>query len=200
MVVYNSMKHTQTTHEEDGSTGQKPTPEEIHQAAGVIKRLPKGFLPFELFIAIAEKVTTPTMETAPLRTNPEGGVEVLLTQRPADDPHWPSGWHIPGTVIRATDNEGNFQSGFERVLKDELHGTVRPLGSLHRVGIKFWDVNRGRELDIVHYFETDAADEAVMEGKFFDVNDLPETTLEHHKVMIPEIAAAFLRDKSHPSG
>lgn len=169
-----------------------PTSAEISQAAEIIRRLPKGFLPFELFIAVAQKVTVPTMEVAPLRRTPDGRVEILLTQRPADDPYWPGGWHIPGTVIRATDTEGGFSTGFERVLKDELHDAIRQVGEIKFAGMKFWDVKRGRELDMMHFFETDATDEDVKVGQFFDVGQLPDTTLEHHKIMIPEIVQAFM--------
>lgn len=168
-----------------------PSDQEIQQAANVISRLPKGYLPFDLFIAIAAKVTVPTMEVVPLRRNGDK-LEILLTQRPEDDPYWPSGWHMTGTVIRANDAEGtDFSSGIQRVLRDELHGTVTPLGEIKFAGMKFWDVARGRELDRMFYFETDARDEDVQGGKFFDVDNLPESTLEHHKVMIPEIVAKF---------
>jgi len=171
----------------------QPSSEEIHQAADVIKRLPKGYLPFELFIAVASKVTVPTMEVAPLRRTSDGNVEVLLTKRPVDDPYWPGGWHLTGTVIRANDKEGtDFSSGVERVLRDELHGAVKPIDGIKYAGMKFWDVKRGRELDQMFYFETKATDTDVREGKFFNVNSLPESTLEHHKIMIPEIVAAFL--------
>lgn len=172
-----------------------PTDDEIKQAASVINRLPKGFLPFDLFIAIASKVTVPTMELAPIRRGKNGDIEVLLTQRPADDPYWPDEWHMPGTVIRASDNEGtDFSSGVERVLQDELHGTVRMLGEPKYVGMKFWEIPRGRELDQIFYFETDARDEDVVEGKFFNVNNLPESTILQHKIMIPEIVAAIKDD------
>lgn len=172
-------------------TENRPTEEEVHMAADVIRRLPKGFLPFDLFISIAEKVTTPTMEVAPLRRRGDK-IEVLMTQRPDTDPHWPGGWHLTGTVVRATDDEGDFSSGFNRVLYDELHGTVQPIDEIQYVGMKFWDVERGRELDQMFYFETNATDDDVKEGAFFDVENLPVTTLEHHKIMIPEIVSAFL--------
>lgn len=166
--------------------------DEIKQAVDVLNRVPKGFLPQALFIAVAAKVTMPTMELVPVRQNQNGDVEVLLTQRPNDDPYWPSQWHMPGTIIRASDNEGtDFSSGVERVLQNELHGTVHMIGKPRYIGMKFWDVARGRELDQVFYFETDAKDEDVVEGQFFSVKNLPESTVSHHKVMIPEIAAAF---------
>ena len=94
--------------------------------------------------------------------------------------------------MRANDTEGtDFSSGVQRVLKDELHGTIRPISDIQYAGMKFWDVKRGRELDQMFYFETDATDDDVQEGQFWDVEQLPDTTLEHHKIMIPEIVAAF---------
>lgn len=169
-----------------------PTDDEIKQAVDVIDRVQKGFLPHDLFIAVAAKVTMPTMELVPVRQDKNGEVEVLLTQRPDDDPYWPSQWHMPGTVIRASDNEGtDFSSGMERVLQNELYGTIRMIGEPQYAGMKFWNVLRGRELDQIFYFETDAKDEDVVEGRFFSANNLPELTMSHHKIMIPEIAAAF---------
>jgi hypothetical protein len=165
-----------------------PSEDEIKQAVDVVNRLQKGFLPFDLFIALASKITMPTMELLPVRRSENGEVEVLLTQRPADDPYWPNEWHIPGTVIRASDNEGtDFLSGVERVMQNELHGTIKMIGKPQYVGMKFWDVARGRELDQIFYFETDAKDTDVIEGKFFSADNLPESTMVHHKVMIPEI-------------
>lgn len=168
-----------------------PSQEDIAFASDVLIRSPKGFLPFELFLAVAARVTTPTMELAPLRQNDDGTLEILLTQRPATDPYWPNGWHMPGTVLRATDKEGDFSSGIERILRDELHGKVPMRGMPAYVTTKFWDVLRGRELDTVYYFKTDVADSDLVEGKFFAVDDLPSTTLDHHKIIITEIAAAF---------
>ena len=169
-----------------------PTDDEIKQAVDVINRVPKGFLPFELFIALAAKITTPTVDLVPVRKNQDGEPEILLIQRPADDPYWPREWHVPGTVIRASDKEGSdFSSGKERVLRDELHGTIRMIGAPQFIGAKFWDVKRGRELEHLFYFETDAADEDVVEGQFFTVNNIPDSTMSHHRVIVSEIAEAF---------
>ena len=189
----NIEKQTFNTHEKSLSE------EEIRVTAEYLRRLPKGFLPKEIFLAVAELVTTPTMEVAPLRTNEQGQTEVLLVQRPADDAHWPSGWHMPGTVIRSTDQEGSLDSGFHRILAGELEGQVRPLANPVYVGMKFWDVERGRELDQMHYIEVEADDIADMPGQFFTIDTLPDTTLGHHKVMIPEIMAAFEVNKRRES-
>jgi hypothetical protein len=169
------------------------TDEEIRVTAENLRRLPKGFLPKEIFLAVAELVTTPTMEVAPLRVNENGQTEILLTQRPADDEHWPNGWHMPGTVIRSTDEEGSLTTGFNRVLQSELDEDVRPVAEPVFVGTKFWDVERGREFDQMYYIEVEANDETP--GQFFTADTLPDNTLSHHKVMIPEIIAAFEASK-----
>lgn len=188
LCIVTLMKHTNPAPKPSQNL---PSKEDTAFAADVLIRSPKGFLPFELFLAVAARVTTPTMELAPLRQKNNGALEILLTQRPADDPYWPNGWHMPGTVLRATDKEGDFSSGIERILCDELHGKVPMRGTPVYVTTKFWDVLRGRELDTVYYFKTDVADSDLAEGKFFAVDDLPDTTLAHHKIIITEIAAVF---------
>ncbi|HCR55580.1 TPA: hypothetical protein DIV49_01275 [Candidatus Saccharibacteria bacterium] len=178
---------------------QQPlTDDEINAVASQLQRLPRGYLPLPIFWSVANLVTTPTMEVAPLR-NTADGLEIYLTQRPENDPHWPSGWHIPGTVIRSTDEEGSLASGFARVLKDELGEGIRYVGEPVQVTTKFWDVTRGRELDLVHYIEVEVIDDTKLTGQFFPVNSLPESTLEHHKIMIPEIVAAYEAAKSSAS-
>ncbi len=168
---------------------QTLTEQEIQNVADMLARLPRGYLPQPIFWAVARLVTMPCMEVAPLRIV-NGQLEIYLTQRPENDPHWPNGWHIPGTIIRSSDEEGSLKTGIERVLKDELEG-LRCVSEPAFVTMKFWDVTRGRELDLVHYVLVETTDETKLDGKFFSVENLPESTLEHHKIMIPEIATAY---------
>jgi len=170
-----------------------PTEAEIELAASILSRLPGGFLPLPIFHEVARLVTTPTMEVAPMRMAANGIAEILLTYR--NDKHW-QGWHIPGTVIRSTDEPDSFHTGFQRVLTEELNGSVTYLTEPQYVNQKFWDVARGRELDAVHFVEVSVADESQLPGTFFAVNAIPEDTVEHHKIMIPEIAEAYLQYKS----
>lgn len=176
-------------------TTNRPSDEEIKQAVDTLDRLPRGYLPFELFIAVSAKVTQPSYELLAIRMN-RGVAEVLLTQRPEDDPFWPGEWHITGTVIRASDMEGqDFPSCRERVLKDEMHETVIPIGDIRYIGFRFGDSRRAKELNHMFYFETDATNDDLREGKFWPVDALPENTIDHHKTMIPRIVDAFLAAK-----
>lgn len=172
---------------------QPLTPEEIRETAERLRRLPKGFLPLEIFLAVAEKVATPTIDVAPLRTH-EGRLQVFMLRRPDDDEHWPGQWHIPGTVLRATDEENSFNSGLARLFDGETEGLVVPVGEPKHVGTKFWDVERGRELDHLHYVEVEALSDD-LPGQFFPVDELPDDTIAHHKIIIPEIVDAYLKDK-----
>ncbi len=181
----------QPAHTLEKDPKQPLNPEEIKQTVEYLRRLPKGFLPLEIFNAVAELVTTPTIEVAPVRMNAEGNAEVLLLQRPDDDAYWPGEWHMPGTVLRSTDEEGSFTSGFKRIFGGELAGKVVPLGEPKVLGTNFWDVERGRELATKHFVEVEVDADAELPGKFFALDNIPENTIEHHRVMIPEMLAAF---------
>ena len=78
----------------------------------------------------------------------------------------PAGWHLPGTVLLATDKEGDYSSAFERILKGELYGAVRLKTEPELVSINFWESGRGRELEQLFFAETLATGD-VPEGAFF---------------------------------
>lgn len=182
--------------DDDGHEPRPLTPEEIKQTAENLRRLPRGFLPLEVFNSIAELVATPTIDVAPLRER-DGRLEVFMLPRPDDDPYWAGQWHMPGTVLRSTDNEGDFSSGFERLFakKGEGEGKIVPVTEPKHIGTKFWNVERGRELDHMHYVVVETTgDDVDLPGVFFPVDELPDNTIEHHKVMIGEIVEAYRRD------
>lgn len=167
------------------------TKEEIEQAVKVLQRLPRGFMPLEIFRAIAEKTVMPAVELAIFRQNAEGDSELLLTQRPADDPHWPNGWHLPGGILLATDEEGSFASIFTRTLEKELHGEVRLLSSPRFGTGRFQETNRGREMTHIYFAEAEYSQQPLTEGKFFAVEALPEGLLQHYWHTIPPVIDAF---------
>lgn len=162
---------------------------EIAQATALLGKLEPGFLPKTIFWQVARLTVTPTLELLPI-WNDNGRLKVFLTQRPVDDPHWPSQWHIPGTVIRATDEPHSFATGFARVLHDELGDSFSVLKGPIEVGREFWDVTRGRELDALHYIQVTPKQGAHLAqfGEFFTLDALPADLMEHHKVLVPKIA------------
>lgn len=167
-----------------------PTEQEINDAVAVIRRLPQGFLPKQLFYAIAEKTVTSTVEMMVLRSN-DGIVEILLTQRPSDDLYWPNAWHIPGTVLLSTDSEGSYESAFSRIFDGELDGKVTLLSEPSRVITKFWDNKRGRELDQVFFVDVLVSDVGSEDGEFYPIDSLPDGLLEMYSHIFPDGLVAY---------
>lgn len=171
-----------------------PSHAEIQTAADIIRRLPRGFLPYPLFMAITAKIVTPTLELAVFKEENEA-LEILLTRRPDDDEHWPSQWHVPGTVIRSTDNEGSYETCFERIVRDELRDLVA-IDTPEWISIEFWEMERGRELDQLHYATLLRASDLPNDMQFFPVDNLPSDLMRHHRDMIATIAKAYQTRRS----
>lgn len=128
-----------------------------------------------------------TIEMVPLRRTTNGEVEVLLVQREADDPYWPNMYHVPGTVLRASDAAGSYEDAFKRILQGELQGTATS-GQPQHLKDLFHQVKRGRELALVHYIAI--SDEPVV-GTFYPVSALPDTIVDHQIAFIQEAAQAL---------
>lgn len=163
------------------------TSEEIETVVRLLDRLPKGFLPLPIFEAVAAKVTTPSIELIPYRITESGKVQVLMTRRGPDDKFWPNEWHAPGTILRATDEENTYNSAFQRITNGELMGEVEVKSEPEYYFTKFDEVRRGRELRQVFAMEVAADDESLVSGQFFDIDNLPEDTIEHHKTMLEQL-------------
>ena len=163
-----------------------PSPEEISQVADVLARLHSGFLPKPIFLEVARLCTTPTIELVPLRSV-GGDVEVLLIQRPDDDPYWPSQWHVPGTVVRATDAGDSFSKPFQRLYDDELQ--VHPVATPQRVGQMLHKVRRGTELANIFYI--DLSDIETPVGNWYPAHALPDTTVGTQRELIAQAVKLF---------
>jgi ADP-ribose pyrophosphatase YjhB (NUDIX family) len=167
-----------------------PTEQEVHYAANILRRLPRGFLPFEVFIAFAERTVMPCLELSLFRRHGDE-IEILLTKREADDPHFPDAWHLPGGVLRATDKEGDFSSILERTLQGELRGEHLLLYEPQYAITRFQETARGRELVLEYFSEVTYSDATPTEGCFFSIDSLPRDLLDQYLVIIPETAKAF---------
>jgi hypothetical protein len=173
----------------------RPTDVEIQQTADILRRLPRGFLPLDIFRVLAERLVLPCLELAILRVNQRNEIEVLLTQRDADDPYWPSGWHLPGGVLLATDNEGDYSSIFGRIFQGELNDEYEPLQEPQFVTTRFHETNRGREIVQEYFTEVAYQDIPTVVGKFFPADKLPEETLKQYYQIIPLVVQAFQLQK-----
>lgn len=77
--------------------------EGIDAVVGLLNLIQPGFLPQEIFYAIARITVLSVLEMVPFKIDEAGRTQVLLLRRPIDDRHWPNMLHVPGTIIRATD-------------------------------------------------------------------------------------------------
>jgi len=169
--------------------------EQIRQTAALLKQLEPGFLPYPIFEQIARLVTLPIIEFIPLRFH-DGQVEVLLIERPADDPFWPGLLHTPGTVIRATDlhrPEADNDVAFQRILHDELKDTA--IGQPHYVGSLFHQSKRGTEQAQLYWVEVTGEPQI---GKFYRVAELPASLIDSQVTFI-NAAALNYQQLNHTS-
>lgn len=164
---------------------QKLTPEEIDATTALLKKLEPGLLPEPIFIALSRLVVMVAVEFLVLRKT-GAGVEILLTQRPHNDPIWPGKWHSPGTIIRPTDD--SLQSCFDRLYEDELGGV--DLLSPRPVGISYGAGDRGTGLTMEYVL--DASEINVPTGQFFSLENLPENYIEEQLPMWKRAISSFM--------
>jgi hypothetical protein len=166
------------------------TPEEIQQTADLLSKLEPGFLPYPVFEQVARLVALPIIEVIPLRKSPDGQAEVLLIERPDDDPLFAGALHTPGTVIRATDvhkpGMHNWPA-FERVIQEELKGTE--VSPPQYVGSMFHASKRGAEQAQLYWVEVKSEPKV---GRFYDVNNLPSELIESQRDFITLAVKDFL--------
>ena len=106
-------------------------------------------------------------------------LQVLLTERPSDDPDWPCLLHSPGTMLRNSDVDSThkYTKAFERILRET---------GLNRFGHEPVLVDtfptptkRGAENSVV--FMTTITDEPIF-GEFYDVG----VAINSPQIVIPE--------------
>jgi hypothetical protein len=156
---------------------KKLSDDETKIVADLLSKLEPGFLPFPIFHEVTRLTAMPIIEVVPLRRNDVGKVEILLLQRPSDDPIWPNQLHVPGTVIRALDS---FESAFGRIMSKELNNL--PTTELKFVKNIIHHSGRGMESSQVYWIEVRAKP---TDGHFYDINDLPKTLVKSQMDFIP---------------
>ncbi|MEO6760810.1 MAG: hypothetical protein ABI220_00320 [Candidatus Saccharimonadales bacterium] len=162
--------------------------EQIAKVAAALGQLEPGFLPYPIFEQVARLVTLPVVEFIPLRKVGDA-VEVLLIQRPADDPFWPGLLHTPGTIIRATDlhrPESDNEQAFNRILHDELKDTE--ISQPHYVGSLFHKSKRGTEQAQLYWAEVTGEP---LVGEFYPIDSLPSGLIDSQITFIRTAALNF---------
>lgn len=88
-----------------------------------------GLLPYDIFLPIGRLVVLNTVEVGFVKPSPidDRRAQVLLTQRPETDQFWANQWHIPGSIVRATDpvkHEHDYDAAVSRVV-GEVGGGIQ---------------------------------------------------------------------------
>ncbi len=175
--------------QEESRANTEPTAEEIAFAVSILRRLNPGFLPKELFIELTRLMTTSIVEVVPMR-RVNGKAQILLLQRPEDDPNWPGMLHTPGTVVRPTDSEEGIAGPISRIYKDELN--LDKWQEPVFVGPILHEVNRGTEMSLVYYL--DMSDSDITEGTWYDSDNLPDNIVDTQIEFINESLEKFSQD------
>lgn len=163
---------------------------EQKQLVLLLKKLEAGFLPYDVFVQISRLVVLSIIEFVPMRFNKNNELELLLLSRGEDDPIWPGILHTPGTVIRPTDTEGKIYVAFERILQDELCGTI--VSSPHYVGSNLHKSKRGMEQAQIYWVEVLGTAKV---GTFYPLDSLPPTLMNSQRAFINLAAKSFLKTR-----
>lgn len=131
-----------------------------------LNQLTPGFLPRSVFHSIARIMVTTTFVVVPLLRRDDRTL-VLLDRRSADDLYYPSMLNIPGTVVRASDE--NMAAVFKRLVALEMSDAVIRQGPVF-VGNVFDQIVRGKEISLIHWVELEDSPEL---ESLFDVEVLP---------------------------
>lgn len=162
------------------------SPDEITTAIELLGRLQPGFLPGEIFHAIARLTVLTALEMVPFRLDEMGRTQVLLIRRSLQDKFWPNMLHVPGTIIRATDEGENFEGAIERLLKEEMGDPPVVRGPIV-FGVGLHPSVRGVETLIMSWVQLQDSPK----GEFYLVDDLPTELIEEQIPLIHQAMGNF---------
>jgi hypothetical protein len=146
-------------------------------------------IPFDVFHAMAGLMVMTTVEVALVRRQ-EDRLQILLAQRPPTDKDWANMWHIPGSVVRGTDevkHEHDFDMALDRAI-GEARGTIEIVGAPVQYDMVRRSGSRGSE-NTPRFIATVMGDPEPGHGKFFDIEAVlqepPEGGLirSHHEAI-----------------
>ncbi len=161
------------------------TPDEQSQLLSLLSKVEPGFYPIELFWEFARLMTIPTTVFVPFFVEDEAAY-VWLIPRDESDRFWPGQLHVPGCVVRPTDNQVEVKN---RIVTGEMKGVS--VGEPTYVTTEIRKTPRGNEVVTVYYIELY---ERPKFGELFVAGNLPKNSIEIDNKLIEHAAEAF--DKS----
>ncbi len=140
-----------------------------------------NWLPFWAFHEIEHVSPSSAFELWALKET-QHGLEIFVSKRESNDPHWPNQWHFPGTISKITDT---MESIYAR-LAEELGEKVLPeTPKLLTVTV---DVDGPRDTT-VHIFNTIYVNKDVQfsTGEFHPIDKLPTPFITYQLEQIKQI-------------
>ena len=132
----------------------------------------------KLWEQLTRLTITVAVETIALRQG-ANGPEVLLVQRPTNEPAYPGEWHSPGSVMRVGEQ---IEDVIKRLEEKEFgakllnYKFIGNFNNLHEF--------RGHFFTPIYLCEVAPSGR----GTWFPINNLPERTLKHHREIIIPMA------------
>jgi hypothetical protein len=169
-----------------------PTLAEQAMAADVYSRMPRGEdLPLNMWQGanpFFSKVTANLVVFRPVEERVDMSSDVLLLQRPDDDPDWPGEWHIPGRVYRG--RFGNWRGALDEVIEKELGGIVLATTPIFRFEEEPIDGPRGVEMLKMFSAMVEPGTEPP-QGEFHPLDSLPRPMVTKHDYLALRTAASL---------
>lgn len=161
----------------------KWTDDDTRRYVELTGRLPSP-LPDPVFQAVSQLFVGVAYELIILRKNGET-IEVLLTKRPDNDPHWPGEWHYPGTMhLPGDQREGD---ALTRLMTNEVPGGLQ--GTPTFIGKLLVRSKRGPAMQHLYLGRPDS--QLSEHGTFFDVMNLPEPFIDVQRAGLAMVVEAF---------
>ena len=161
-----------------------PERSEHQELCRLLDGLTPGLLPPDVFHALARIMVTTTFVVVPLLRR-QAQTLVLLCERDADDPCYPSLLNVPGTVIRTSDTD--LPMTYQRLVATERPEV--PLRSgLVFVGNVYDRIARGREVSLIHWVRLE---DTVSSDLLFDAAMLPDRVVPPDRARVEMAVAHF---------
>lgn len=162
------------------------TKDEAEKLVRLIDKCQPGNLPSNVFESVAKVAVYPALEFVLLRYS-RSEIETLLFRRAASDPVWPSLFHVPGTVLRPTDED--IQSAISRLIHEELSIPGLRFSKPVFTGVHINKYIRGTGLGIEYWVEVMDVDD--VDGTFFNVNNLPMDFIQEQRGILDRAVSSY---------
>lgn len=172
------------------------TEEESAQLAALLAKMTWP-VSLEVFYTLCAKTITVGVDLALIRTS--GPMpEVLLTQRPPDDPFFPGLWHLPGGLVIPG------QTGLSTIAKRALKADADIQLSVEPECVMVRDIlmgppglhtsPRGQEIYRLYHYAMQEGDPTVAENetrRFYPLNQMPDQFILHQTPSIAKLREMY---------